>query len=103
MEKGLSDFIVNIFSHLLGAALFFSLPVIVYNTIRDRYDSASTGDILVFSTFFFGVAICFLLSALCVPNSHYNILTLAHAHTTDFISSQITAPLSRNLETNWIT
>ncbi|KAF2252245.1 putative membrane protein [Trematosphaeria pertusa] len=54
---------VNIHSHLIGSALFFTLPFILYESLRSRYESASTADIIVFSTFFFGVAICFLLSA----------------------------------------
>ncbi|KAF2190190.1 HlyIII-domain-containing protein [Zopfia rhizophila CBS 207.26] len=54
---------VNIFSHLLGSVLFFTLPMPVYTSLSSRYTSTSTADIIVFSTFFFGVAICFLLSA----------------------------------------
>lgn len=51
-------------SHLLGSALFFSLPIPVYNAFRPHYATASTADIVVFSTFlFFGVATCFALSA----------------------------------------
>ncbi|OAL00938.1 HlyIII-domain-containing protein [Phaeosphaeriaceae sp. SRC1lsM3a] len=60
---GVHNETVNIFSHLIGSALFFALPIPVYNSLRPRYDSASTEDIVVFSTFFFGVAICFALSA----------------------------------------
>jgi len=55
--------IVNIYSHLFGAFLFVTLLFIVYRELRPRYESATTADIIVFSTFFFGVAICFLLSA----------------------------------------
>ncbi|KAF2466064.1 Hly-III related protein [Lindgomyces ingoldianus] len=54
---------VNIFSHLIGSVLFFTLPVPVYYILQPRYSTASTADLIVFSTFFFGVAICFLLSA----------------------------------------
>ncbi|KAF1992596.1 Hly-III related protein [Aulographum hederae CBS 113979] len=62
---------VNIWSHLIGAALFFGLPIPVYRELSPRYQSASTADILVFSTFFFGVAICFLLSATFhIVNNH---------------------------------
>jgi adiponectin receptor len=59
---------VNIFSHLFGALLFFTLPFIVYHEIYLRYPSASPADIAVFSTFFFGVAICFLLSSTYAHN-----------------------------------
>ncbi|KAF2681642.1 mPR-typeG-protein-coupled receptor [Lentithecium fluviatile CBS 122367] len=54
---------VNIHSHLIGSILFFTLPYIIYENLRPRYDTASTADIVVWSTFFFGVAICFLLSS----------------------------------------
>ncbi|CAG8971203.1 hypothetical protein HYALB_00010576 [Hymenoscyphus albidus] len=54
---------VNIWSHLLGGLMFATLPIFVYITILPRYDNARTGDIIVFSKFFFGVAICFFLSA----------------------------------------
>ena len=54
---------MNIYSHLLGAVLFVILPFYVYAKVYPRYASAQLGDIIVFSTFFFGVAICFFLSA----------------------------------------
>ncbi|CAG8959934.1 hypothetical protein HYFRA_00012651 [Hymenoscyphus fraxineus] len=54
---------INIWSHLLGGLIFATLPIFVYVTVLPRYDNARTGDIIVFSTFFFGVAICFFLSA----------------------------------------
>ncbi|KAH7083415.1 putative membrane protein [Paraphoma chrysanthemicola] len=60
---GIHNETVNIFSHLLGSALFFLLPIPVYYSLQPRYGSATTADIVVFSTFFFGVAICFALSA----------------------------------------
>ncbi|KAG9236603.1 mPR-like GPCR protein [Amylocarpus encephaloides] len=54
---------VNVFSHLFGGVLFGILPFYVYRIVYPRYASAQLGDIVVFSTFFFGVAVCFLLSA----------------------------------------
>lgn len=57
---------VNIFSHLIGSVLFFSLPFIIYRELQPRYESANTADIVVFTTFFFGVAICFALSVMLV-------------------------------------
>lgn len=56
--------IVNIYSHLFGALAFATLPVYVYTEIYSRYQTANVGDIVVFSTFFFGVAVCFMLSAM---------------------------------------
>ncbi|KAF2261239.1 hypothetical protein CC78DRAFT_471006, partial [Lojkania enalia] len=53
----------NILSHLFSSFLFFTLPIPVYQALQLRYVTASIADIIVFSTFFFGVATCFLLSA----------------------------------------
>ncbi|KAF2112926.1 hemolysin-III related-domain-containing protein, partial [Lophiotrema nucula] len=62
---------VNTHSHLIGSALFFFLPFPTYKTLQPRYGGASVSDIIVFSTFFFGVAICFLLSAIFhIFNNH---------------------------------
>ncbi|MCJ1280456.1 hypothetical protein MMC21_008284 [Puttea exsequens] len=48
---------VNIYSHIVGAALFLLLPVLYYNP------AASIADVVVFSTFYYGVATCFFLSS----------------------------------------
>jgi adiponectin receptor len=42
--------------------LFFTLPFGIYKELAPRYATADRADILVFATFFFGVAICFALS-----------------------------------------
>ena len=55
--------LVNIYSHLLGSIIFAVLPVYTYDQVYQRYSSANLADVVVFSTFFFGVALCFLLSA----------------------------------------
>ncbi|KAF2652991.1 HlyIII-domain-containing protein [Lophiostoma macrostomum CBS 122681] len=60
---GIHNETMNIHSHLIGSILFLVLPIPTYRYLRPRYDTASTADIIVFSTFFFGVAICFALSA----------------------------------------
>jgi adiponectin receptor len=54
---------VNIHSHLLGAVLFFSLPYVSYRHFSLHGTPIQLPDIIVLSTFFFGVAICFLLSS----------------------------------------
>lgn len=53
---------VNIFSHLIGSLLFFTLPIGVYKELAPRYATADRADVFVFATFFSGVAICFMLS-----------------------------------------
>jgi adiponectin receptor len=55
---------VNIFSHLIGSMLFFTLPFGIYKELAPRYATADRADILVFATFFFGVALCFALSTM---------------------------------------
>jgi len=54
---------VNIHSHLFGSILFLLLPLYAYQGVYSRYSNARAADIVVFSTFFYGVAICFFLSA----------------------------------------
>lgn len=54
---------VNIYSHLFGAAFFLIEPIYLYETFQANYLRATRGDVIVFSTFFYGVAICFLLSS----------------------------------------
>ncbi|MCJ1312303.1 hypothetical protein MMC25_005977 [Agyrium rufum] len=55
---------VNIYSHLIGSTIFFVSPFYVYHELSGpRYASATWADLVVWSTFFFGVAICFALSA----------------------------------------
>lgn len=55
---------VNIFSHLLGAALFFGLPSILVYELTARFATANTGDLAVFGIYLFGVAGCYTLSVL---------------------------------------
>jgi adiponectin receptor len=50
----------------LGAVLFASLPYWLYREAQSRYLQAGIADIIVFSTFFYGVSICLALSAMYV-------------------------------------
>ncbi|KAL8769025.1 MAG: hypothetical protein Q9194_005563 [Teloschistes cf. exilis] len=54
---------VNIYSHLVGAAFFSIAPIYLYKTLLANYEQATCGDMIVFAIFFYGVAICFLLSS----------------------------------------
>jgi len=55
---------VNIYSHLVGSAVFIAIPVYLFkNEIPPRYAVASRADVVVCLTYFVGVAICFCLSA----------------------------------------
>ena len=54
---------INIYSHVIGAAIFLIAPIYAYQALYLRYPLATPADIFVFSTFFYGVSICFVLSA----------------------------------------
>lgn len=54
---------INIYSHVIGAAIFLTAPIYTYRALYLRYPLATPADIFVFSTFFYGVSICFVLSA----------------------------------------
>lgn len=54
---------VNIYSHVFGSLLFAALPIYGYRNIFTKYESAGEKDLLVLAAFFYGVSICFLLSA----------------------------------------
>lgn len=54
---------INIYSHILGAMIFFFAPIYIYIFLYSRYPQVAKADVVVFSTFFYGVAICFSLSS----------------------------------------
>ncbi len=54
---------VNVYSHVIGAAIFLTAPICTYQALYLRYPLATEADVFVFSTFFYGVSICFVLSA----------------------------------------
>jgi len=64
--------IVNIYSHLLGAVLFTILPIYVYVRARNHYAAIQVGDIIGFTTFFFGITLCFFLSTSFYIISNHN-------------------------------
>ncbi|KAH8898543.1 hemolysin-III channel protein-like protein Izh2 [Thozetella sp. PMI_491] len=54
---------VNIYSHILGAAVFFCLPVAIFAaTIPPRLSEATHTEVLVCTIYLVGVAVCFVLS-----------------------------------------
>ncbi|KAH8792233.1 mPR-like GPCR protein [Hyaloscypha sp. PMI_1271] len=55
--------IVNIYSHLLGVILFVILLIYVYARARSHHAAIQISDIIGFVIFFFGVILCFSLSA----------------------------------------
>ncbi|OTB00155.1 hypothetical protein M426DRAFT_15710 [Hypoxylon sp. CI-4A] len=77
---------VNIFSHLIGAALFLLLPIYVFKTdFPPRWRVATTADIVVCSIYFLSVGICFVFSALfhtfmCHSEPLYSLLLKVDVH-----------------------
>ncbi|KAI1135562.1 hemolysin-III channel protein-like protein Izh2 [Hypoxylon sp. FL0543] len=56
---------VNIFSHVIGVLVFLAVPLHLFNTeVPPRYGMATTADLLVCSTYFLGVGICFTFSTI---------------------------------------
>lgn len=55
--------LVNIYSHVVGAFVFLTTPIYSYQALYILYPLATRADIIVFSIFFYGVSICFILSA----------------------------------------
>ncbi|KAI9054322.1 hypothetical protein LZ554_001488 [Drepanopeziza brunnea f. sp. 'monogermtubi'] len=76
---------VNIYSHLLGALLFTSLPLLISSQISTRYPDVTLGDIIVFSMFFFGVATCFLLSAAFHTLSNHSETVATQGNQLDYL------------------
>lgn len=54
---------VNIWTHLLGAACSLLFSLYFYHALRPRYEQADAADILMFSCFFVGAALCLGMSA----------------------------------------
>lgn len=59
----ISNETVNIYSHLFGAVLFSIILILVCLALRQHYPASYSNDTTVFAAFFFGIIICFLLSA----------------------------------------
>ncbi|KAF2843419.1 HlyIII-domain-containing protein [Patellaria atrata CBS 101060] len=54
---------VNIYSHLIGSAVAFVSALLLYHTIKPRYEAANNDDVLVFGCFFAGAMACLSMSA----------------------------------------
>ncbi|ETS86622.1 hypothetical protein PFICI_00450 [Pestalotiopsis fici W106-1] len=54
---------VNIWTHLLGCLTFPLVGLFLYSIVAPRYPSATSSDIVVFSCFFGGAAVCLGMSA----------------------------------------
>jgi hypothetical protein len=65
---------VNIYTHLIGAALAFIGSGIIYSTLSSRYASATKEDVLVFGCYFLGAIACLGMSA-----TYHTISNHSHA------------------------
>lgn len=54
---------VNIYSHLIGAVVAIITCLVLYQTLRPRYGTATSEDLLVFGCFFLGATACLGMSA----------------------------------------
>ncbi len=54
---------VNIWTHIVGAALAAITSILMYNVIRPRFEMATREDVMVFSCFFLGAVVCLGMSA----------------------------------------
>ncbi|KAF8852882.1 HlyIII-domain-containing protein [Acephala macrosclerotiorum] len=76
---------VNIYSHLLGAAMFSSIGVVLYTSIKPRYESAAPADILAFGCFFAGAALCLGMSATYHAISNHSPIVAKFGNKLDYV------------------
>jgi adiponectin receptor len=58
---------INIYSHLVGALVFFAYPLQLYRDSRDASSYVEREDLLVQAAYCYSVAACLTLSSLFVP------------------------------------
>lgn len=79
-------YIVNIWSHIVGAVcMLLLLPISFHRTVPPRYLFASRTDLLVFMVYVLGTSICFLLSAVFHLVYHHSPETCQVARQFDFL------------------
>ncbi|KAH8650259.1 hemolysin-III related-domain-containing protein [Tricladium varicosporioides] len=76
---------LNIYSHMLGAALFATLSICVYVEIHNRHTAIQVGDVLVFAVFFLGVVLCFSFSGIFHIMSNHSEQVAAFWNRLDYL------------------
>jgi adiponectin receptor len=76
---------VNIYSHLIGAIIFTISGAILYTVIKPRYASSTLGDVLAFSCFFTGAALCLGMSATYHAISNHSYTVARFGNKLDYI------------------
>ena len=54
---------INVYSHLIPALLSLPCAIAIYKLLQPRYERATQSDVIVFSCFFLGSALCLGMSA----------------------------------------
>jgi adiponectin receptor len=75
----------NIYSHLIGAALFTSLSLFLYFQLYARYDSATPSDLRAFAFFFLGAFSCLGMSATYHTISNHSPLVARWGNKLDYV------------------
>lgn len=76
---------VNIYSHLLGAVAFSVSGIVLYTTIKPRYESAAASDILAFGCFFAGAAMCLGMSGTYHTISNHSPIVARFGNKLDYV------------------
>ncbi|KAM3075690.1 hypothetical protein ACMFMG_007821 [Clarireedia jacksonii] len=76
---------VNIFSHLIGAVVFTLLGGLLYTSIKPRYDTAEKSDVLAFSCFFAGAALCLGMSGTYHTISNHSPVVAKFGNKLDYL------------------
>lgn len=76
---------VNIYSHLLGAAMFSAAGVIIFTAVKPRYETASVPDILAFGCFFLGAALCLGMSGTYHTISNHSQIVSKFGNKLDYV------------------
>ncbi|TVY46576.1 ADIPOR-like receptor [Lachnellula occidentalis] len=76
---------VNIYSHLLGAVVFSISGVIIYSAVKPRYQTATSSDVLAFSFFFAGAALCLGMSGTYHTISNHSPIVAKFGNKLDYV------------------
>ncbi|EME41550.1 hypothetical protein DOTSEDRAFT_73832 [Dothistroma septosporum NZE10] len=76
---------VNIWSHLLGAIAAATTAIILYSTMRPRFNLATSEDVMVFACFFLGAVVCLGMSATYHTISNHSEAVAKFGNRLDYI------------------
>lgn len=76
---------VNIYSHLVGAIIFTSIGSFMYTALQPRYRTATRGDILAFTAFFAGAAVCLTMSGVYHTISNHSHTVARFGNKLDYV------------------